>query len=153
MIKFMLPHKFRKFSYLFLFLGVFFYFFRLYISSRPSFLEWNMFAVISSSLQTKYFTFIQSNMIEEITLLFLLIAVYLPVLTFEKAEFVDYFTLRIESIATAFFSNLLLNIFGLFFIFGFAYIWVLIINLFTLPIIYFCSLQIKIYKYKIRSKN
>jgi hypothetical protein len=145
-IKYLLPNKFRYFSFLFLFLGIVLFITRFYFGIKPEWLEFPVFAIHSKMLVTKYFAFFRNNMSEELVGIFFFIAAYLPVLTQEKIEKNSYFKLRMESFLLSIWVNFFFNLFGFLFIFGFCYLWFIIFNIYSIPIIYFCILRFRIFK-------
>lgn len=107
-----------------------------------------VFAIVSSFISTKFFTLTQTNFTDEISLMLMLFGCFFAVFSKEKQELPETDTLRNSSIFTALLINQLVLIFSTFFLYGAAFIAVVLINLISLSIIYLVLFNIKTYKYK-----
>lgn len=144
--KYLLSNKFRIASLGFAFLGIILYSLRFFFGKKFDFFNWTVFAFASDFLEKKYLTFIKNNVLEELILGSFLFAVYLAALSKEKNELPEFNQFRLESILLAFWTNLFFNLIGICFFFGFSYLWIIIINLYSIPFIYFCILKYKIFR-------
>lgn len=109
-------------------------------------IEWPVFAIVSSFLETKFFTFIKTNVIEEIIILLFIVGFSLIVFSQVKNEKKWVLNIRIKSLSYTFVAYLIWLIFTTVFVFGSAYISVLIINIvlpFVIYTIVFYHLYIK----------
>ena len=95
-----------------------------------------VFAVYSSFLETKFFTTFQTNFSEELTLLLLITGFSLIVFSCEKDESDALDTLRLKALFKAMLYNNYFLLFSVLFVYGSGFVAVLILNVFSLPIIY-----------------
>lgn len=92
----LLPHKLRKLGFPFVAVGalaLYFYF----KGQRPAFLETPTFAFVSTYLENRYFTIIQTNWLDEIGFVFIIKGLLLITLTEEKIEKPHYNPLRFKA--------------------------------------------------------
>lgn len=92
----LLPHKFRKLGFPFVAVGalaLYFYF----KGQRPAFLETPAFAFVSTYLENRYFTIIQTNWLDEIGFVFIINGLLLITLTEEETEKPHYNQLRFKA--------------------------------------------------------
>ncbi len=133
MKKFLLPYPW-KFAGIFLSLcGIVLAIFYLWFDFRFTL---PVFAAYSSFLETKMFTTFSTNFADDLILLLLLIGLGLIVFTKEKIETEQMDLFRTKAAAFAFIANIIFLIFSVLFIFGSGFIGVLVLNLFSLPILY-----------------
>ena len=99
-------------------------------------IEWPVFAIVSTFLETKFFTFFKTNVIEEIIILLFLFGFSLIVFSQVKNEKKWVLNIRIKSLLYAVVAYLIWMVITTVFVFGSAYISVLFINLVIPFIIY-----------------
>ncbi|MDD5508788.1 MAG: hypothetical protein PHD25_10780 [Bacteroidales bacterium] len=102
-----------------------------------------VFAIHSSYLATKYFTVIKTNIIEEIIFLCYFAGFLLTAFSREKIENVAYNDLRSASWKSAILINTALLVLTTLFVFGRGFLTVLIINMFSVFILYLILFNIK----------
>jgi len=95
-----------------------------------------VFAVCSSFFVTKICTVFRTNVADEFIILSLLIGLFLLIFSKEKIENDTIKQLRLKAFGRATIANMALLIFSTLFIYGNAYIAVLLINLFSFSIFY-----------------
>lgn len=135
-IKFFLPHKFRFVGLILFLLGIISAYVRFSLGIKPDVLTLPVFTVYSSFLETKTFQVITNNILEEIVTLLLLTGLLLINFSKEKTEIELTDNLRFKALISSMFLNTLLMIFSTLFIFGFAFVNVLMINLFSQLLLY-----------------
>ncbi|AFH49449.1 Hypothetical protein IALB_1742 [Ignavibacterium album JCM 16511] len=135
-LKIFLPHKFKFVGLILFLLGIVSAYLRFSLGIKPTFLTIPVFSVYSSFLETKTFQFITNNISEEIVTLLLLIGLLLLNFSKEKTEIELTDKLRLKALISSIFVNTLLMIFCTLFIFGFAFVNVLMINLFSQLLLY-----------------
>lgn len=135
-VRFLLPHKFMFVGLLLVGLGIFSACIRFYLGIKPSFLTIPVFTIYSSFIDTKTFQIITNNISEEIVILFLLIGLLL--ITFSKEKFEN--DIINEYRFKAFFYSVLVNsillLLSTVFIYGFAFVGILSVNIFSQLFIY-----------------
>ncbi|WP_297842471.1 hypothetical protein [Ignavibacterium sp.] len=134
--KFFLPHKFRFVGMILFLLGIISAYVRFSLGIKPAVLTLPVFTVYSSFLETKTFQVITNNISEEIVTLLLLTGLLLLNFSKEKTEIELTDKLRFKALISSVFVNTLLMIFSTLFIFGFAFVNVLMINLFSQLLLY-----------------
>ncbi len=101
-------------------------------------LRWTIpvFAISSYFMEHKMFTAFPTNVTDEIILLFYLLGLGLIVFSKEKNETVEIENLKYKSLSKAVFYNTLFLIVSVLFVYGGSYIGILVLNLFSIFIIY-----------------
>jgi hypothetical protein len=94
------------------------------------------FAVYSSFLETKMFTSIRTNFSDELIMIMLICGLGLIIFSREKVEHEYLNSIRINSLAKALITNIVFLILSILFIFGSAFINILVINVFSFPLLY-----------------
>lgn len=147
---YLLPNKLRIVGWLLLFVGIIFTAFRFYFGLKPEFLEIKVFAIYSSFLQKKYFSFITNNISEEICGLSILIGLFFLAFSKEKNENMNTLEIRIHSLFYANFLNVILLGLSFLFIFGLGFVHILILNIFLFLILFIIIFQYNLYQYRNR---
>jgi uncharacterized membrane protein len=135
-LKLLLPNKLRIYGLIILLFGVVLGITRFYFGIKLELLNIKVFAVYSKYFETNYFKVIENHFSEELTALLLLVGLFLISFTKEKNEN-DFITaLRYKSLILTFYINTVLVILSFLFVFGFGFINILVINVFSPFIIY-----------------
>lgn len=140
----LLPRPFRFIGIGLIIPGVILGIIRFYYGIKLEIFDLTMFTVYSSFLESKYFTFITNNFGEEIPGLLLLIGLFFTALAKEKEEKDEYIVLRLRSFLLAIYINTFLIILSFLFVFGFGFINILVINLYSFLLLYLIIFQIGI---------
>lgn len=94
------PYKAKIYGAVFLFLSMVFAF--LYFSGyKPDYTYINVFTVFSVYIEKNSFEIIQTNILDELAAIFLILGVTLIVLSKEKEENSDYINLRLKAMFTS----------------------------------------------------
>lgn len=149
--KLLLSYKFKKIGWLLVFIGVVLALIRFYLGIKPEFLNMKVFAFYSFYIEAKTFTVIQNHVTEELAAIFLLTGLFILVLSKEKEENEFVNKIRLNSLIISIFLNTILLIISVFFTFGFAFVGALVLNMFSLMIIYLIIFKWNYRKYKIKS--
>ena len=135
-MKLLLPNKFRIYGWIILLFGILLGLIRFYFGIKLEFLNIKVFAVYSKYFETNYFKVIENHVSEELTALLILVGLFFISFTKEKTEN-DFITaLRYKSLILTFYINTVLVILSFLFVFGFGFINILVINVFSPFIIY-----------------
>lgn len=135
-MKLLLPNKLRIYGWAILFLGILFGVSRFYFGFKPKFFNIKVFAIYSKYFETNYFKVIDNHISEELTALFLLVGLFLISFTKEKIENDMISMIRYKSLILTFYINTVLIALSFLFVFGFGFINILVINVFSPLIIY-----------------
>jgi hypothetical protein len=107
-----------------------------------------VFAVYSSFLEAKMFVTFQTNFADEIIMILLLCGLGLIIFSKEKTEYEGYDLIRLKALAKAVLVNICFLLFAVLFIYGSGFIAILVINIFSLSLLYLLFF----YKAKITNK-
>jgi hypothetical protein len=107
-----------------------------------------VFAVYSSFLEAKMFVTFQTNFADEIIMILLLCGLGLIIFSKEKTEYEGYDLIRLKALAKAVLVNICFLLFAVLFIYGSGFIAILVINIFSLFLLYLLFF----YKAKITNK-
>ena len=144
---FLLPRNFRFVGIFFLIVGFLLGIARFKYGFKPDSLDMKMFAFYSSYLESKYMEITSNNLAEEIAGFFLIVGLFLIAFSREKTENSRYMDFRLKSFFIAAYLNFLFLLFSLFFTFGFAFIYMLMINMGFGLLTYFITFQIQVIAY------
>lgn len=148
---FLLPRSFQLVGILFFIVGLLLGFARLKYGFKPDLLDAKVFALSSSYLETKYLQVIRNNMCEELAALLVLMGLFLMAFVREKDECELFNVFRLKAFFVAVYLNVLFLIFALLFTYGFAFIYMLIVNMGLGLLVYKVVFQILVYQYRKRT--
>ena len=135
-MKLFLPNKFRIYGWTILLLGIILGVTRFYLGIKLKLLDIKVFAIYSKYFETNYFKVIDNHVSEELTALFLLVGLFLISFTKEKNENNFNAELRYKSLILTFYINTALVFLSFLFVYGFGFINILVINVFSPFFIY-----------------
>ena len=145
MKNFLLPYYFKIIAFGLILIGIILSVFYLQYDFKYTS---SVFAVISMYLENRFFVVIQTNIIDEIILILLVVGFGQIMFSEEKIED-DYITVvREKAIMKAFVANTFFIIFSIIFIYGGGFIGVLLLNLITVFIFYLFFFYQSLYKRK-----
>lgn len=144
-MNYLLPRKFRIVGFAFTSIGISLAVLRFYFGIKPKFLETKVFAVYSRYFESSYLKVISNQISEELTALFLILG--LLIICFSKEQNENEITnqIRLKSLVLAIYFNTGFILFSIVFIYGFIFINILVINLFSLLILYFVVFRILVF--------
>lgn len=132
------PPMFRIIGIVMLIIGLVLSFFYFYPGFR---IESPAFAIISSYFQTRFFTVIKTNIADEIILLCLLAGFFFTIFSKDKPGREIKPEYKDRAMLKAVFINSIVQIFGTLFLYGQAFIGLLVLNLFLVPALYLLMLK------------
>ncbi len=147
---FILPRGFLPFGILFTGSGIILGVIRFYFGVKPDFFERNVYAVYSFYLESKTLQVINNQLMEEITGLFLIIGLFLIAFTKEKFEQPHTNSIRLHAFFISIYLNTIFLITAMFFTFGFAFIYMLIINMGLFLLIYIIIFRVLVHRSGLR---
>jgi hypothetical protein len=133
MNNFLLPYKFKLFGVTLVIIGLIGFAFYLWFDFR---LMLPVFAVFSSFFETKFFTIFRTNIADELIMLFILSGLFCMVFSKEKKENDNIEKIRTRAFSMAILANVGFLFLSILFIYGNAFITVLLVNLFSLFFLY-----------------
>ena len=126
---YLLPRNFRFVGIIFFITGLLLGVARFKYGFKPDSLNLKTFAFYSSYLESKYMEIIRNNMCEEFTGLFLISGLFMFAFSREKEEKGQFNALRLKSFFIAAYLNFLFLLISLFFTYGFAFVYMLMVNM------------------------
>jgi len=144
-LKLLLPNKLRIYGWIILLFGIVLGLIRFYFGIKLEFLNIKVFAVYSKYFETNYFKVIENHVSEELTALLILVGLFFISFTKEKTENDFSSTLRYKSLILTFYINTALVFLSFLFVYGFGFINILVINVFSPFIIYVILLKYFLY--------
>jgi hypothetical protein len=97
-----------------------------------------VFAVVSSIMETKVFAVVRTNIADELIMVLLLSGFFLMAFSREKNETEELNAIRISAFMKAIWVNSALLLFSVLFLYGKGFLVVLLLNLFSMFLIYLC---------------
>jgi len=152
--RFLFPNKYKNIGWLFLIPSTIFGIFIMFTPSfEPEWLKLPMLSVFSqgsplSNEGTTCFSFIKTNIANELVGIFFLVSAML--VAFSKAKNEDEFItkIRLESLVWATFFHFGILLFGMLFVFDLEFFTFMIFNMFTLLILFILKFNWALYKSK-----
>jgi len=142
----LVPHRFKIAGYLLCISGFILSILRFYYGLKLKLFETKVFAVYSSYLQTKFFSIIDNNITEEIAGLLLVAGFTLVVCSREKIEDEKTADIRLRSFVVTVYANAIFMLLSILFVFGLAFVHILIAHVFSFFIFYIVIFTILIHR-------
>lgn len=142
---FFLPYFYKPIGYIIFALGIMWWFIAQQYSIN---LQTSVFALISSYVSTTVFSVVKTNLSDEISLILTLTGGLFIVFSKEKDENNQIQKIKLRTLFWALLINQIILIFSTLFLYGTAFIAVVLINLISLNFIYLVLLKIQIFKLK-----
>ena len=157
---YLLPNRFKLIGWIILIpslvLCILFFIFEF----EPDFLNIKLYAFakestnfLTGSTIKEYFTFVKTNALDEILALSLIISALFVAFSKEKDEDEFISKIRLESLVWATYVNYAILFFSIIFIFGISFLWVMVINMFTILLFFIIRFNWLIHKSKKIGKN
>lgn len=145
----LLPNKLRLPGLILLVIGVCLAIARYKFNYKPDFLNVKVFAIYSFYIETKTFSVVSNQIIEELAGIFILIGLFLVAFTREKNEFELLDTLRLKAFMFTAYFNLFCLIFSTLFFFGFGFVGALVFFSVSWLAVYILVLRYLVHKVKV----
>ncbi|MFP4664007.1 MAG: hypothetical protein ACLFM1_06225 [Bacteroidales bacterium] len=126
-----------------------------FFNYEPAWLNWKVFAFADVSFLRGdvYFQVVENNVTNELAGLLMIVSLVFIAFSREKQEDELINKIRLESLLWATYINYAVLILSLIFLYNFAFLWVLIFNMFTLLVIFNIRYYIMLAKMKRGLKN
>ena len=147
---YLFPHAWKKPGWVLFILGIFFGFYYLFFQQEPPFFNVRLFALVDGPFLKPYsfFTLVNTNALDEIIAVLLLVGGILIAFSKEKKEDEFIAKIRLESLVWATYVNYAILLIAVLFFFDLAFLWVLVFNLFTLLFFFIVRFNWLLYKSK-----
>ena len=153
MNKFFLPYYFKYVGLILFLLGLLVGYLLMKEHYMPDFLDVPVFAIHSQYIKKTVMGMSQTNLMDEIALLFTQTGLILLMFSKQKRETPEVMTLRVEAIFAAVIANYLFFTFVTLFIFGIVFTKMVFFYLISLPLFYLVIFNILIFKQKREKKE
>ena len=150
-LNFLFPNKFKRIGWLTLIPSAIIGLLTLIYEYEPSFLDFNVPAIFVDelfSVNRKTFRMVTNNILNEILGVLIIISTFLVAFSKEKSEDEYISKIRFESLAWAVYFNYAILILTLLFIYDFAFLWVMVFNMFTVLLFFIVRFNWQISKLK-----
>jgi hypothetical protein len=151
-LNFLFPNKFKRIGWFTLIPSAIIGLFILIYEYEPSFLDFNVPAIFVDELtftaNKKTFRMVTNNILNEILGILIIISTFLVAFSKEKSEDEYISKIRFESLAWAVYFNYAILILTFLFIYDFAFLWVMVFNMFTVLLFFIVRFNWQIFKLK-----
>lgn len=153
--RFLFPYKCKIAGLVLLIPGLVLGIMNFFFNYEPAWLNWKVFAIADASFLRGdvYFQVVENNVSNELAGILLIVSLVFIAFSREKQEDEFIFKIRLESLLWATYINYAILILSLIFLYNFAFLWVLIFNMFTLLVIFILRYYIMLTKMKRGLKN
>jgi hypothetical protein len=148
--KFLFPHQLKKTGWFLLVPGIMLGILYLIFEPEPDFLDVKVFSLVVEEFfsDTVFFSFVETNILNEITSLLIIIGALLVAFSKEKSEDEYISKIRLESLVWATYINYAILVLTIILIYDLVFYWVLVFNMFTLLIFFIIRFNWALYKFK-----
>lgn len=150
-LNFLFPNKFKRIGWFTLIPSAIIGLSTLIYEYEPSFLDFNVPAIFVDelfSVNKKTFRMVTNNILNEILGVLIIISTFFVAFSKEKSEDEYISKIRFESLAWAVYFNYAILILTLLFIYDFAFLWVMVFNMFTVLLFFIVRFNWQISKLK-----
>ena len=150
-LNFLFPSKFKRIGWFTLIPSAIIGLLILIYEYEPSFLDFNVPAIFVDelfSVNRKTFRMVANNILNEILGVLIIISTFLVAFSKEKSEDEYISKIRFESLAWAVYFNYAILILTFLFIYDFAFLWVMVFNMFTVLLFFIVRFNWQISKLK-----
>jgi hypothetical protein len=150
-LNFLFPNKFKRIGWFTLIPSAIIGLSTLIYEYEPSFLDFNVPAIFVDelfSVNKKTFRMVTNNIINEILGVLIIISTFFVAFSKEKSEDEYISKIRFDSLAWAVYFNYAILILTVLFIYDFAFLWVMVFNMFTVLLFFIVRFNWQISKLK-----
>jgi len=142
----LINYSWRKWGFFSILIGLVFSYINSFTQIR---IESPVLAIYSGFMEQSFFTVTQTNLTDELAMIFLMLGLLILIITKEKNETEHLISLRYKALITSIVINNILLVLSVLLVYGTGFIGVMIASLFSQAIIYIISFTIL----KIRNKG
>jgi hypothetical protein len=150
-LNFLFPNKFKRIGWFTLIPSAIIGLSTLIYEYEPSFLDFNVPAIFVDelfSVNKKTFRMVTNNILNEILGVLIIISTFFVAFSKEKSEDEYISKIRFDSLAWAVYFNYAILILTVLFIYDFAFLWVMVFNMFTVLLFFIVRFNWQISKLK-----
>jgi len=147
---FLFPNRYKKSGWVLFIIGIILGIIYLIMKDEPNFLNFHVFTLVNQNLikPVTFFYIVQTNVFSDLCALLLIIGAILVAFSKEKTEDEYISKIRLESLLWATYINYAILIFAIIFVFGLAFLWILVFNMFTILFFFLIRFNWIMYKTK-----
>lgn len=146
---YLFPNKFKKLGWAILIPVTVFGILDLFFDYEPQFLNVDVLSLFGSGFgKNHFFEIIQNNIFNEILGILMIVSGLLVAFSKEKVEDEFIAKIRLESLVWSVYVNYGILLIALIFIYGIPFLWVMIVNIFTILLIFIIRFNIQISRLK-----
>ena len=149
-LNYLFPNKYKKIGWLILIPSAIIGLITLILEFEPNYLDFNVPAIfINAFFGDKHFIgIVNNNVLNEILGVLIILSSLLVAFSKEKSEDEYISQIRFESLAWAVYFNYTILILTFLFIYDFAFLWVMVFNMFTVLLFFIVRFNWQIFKLK-----
>ena len=149
----LIPHYFKRVGGILLLFGSLLTYLWYGSEMNPKLFDCKVFAVYSAYFKTRWFAIIDNNIIEELCGIMILIGLFMIAFAREKDEIPHYIEIRFKALMISVILSTAMILFSFLFIYGTAFLAVMIFNTFLPLVLYILLFFFMLYKYKYENKD
>ena len=149
-LNYLFPNKYKKIGWLIFIPSAIIGLITLILDFEPNSLDFNVPAIFIEELlgDKHFFGIVNNNILNEILGVLILLSSLLVAFSKEESEDEYISKIRLESLVWAVYFNYAILLISSLFIFDFAFLWVMIFNMFTILLFFIIRFNWQIYKLK-----
>ena len=149
-LNYLFPNKYKKIGWLIFIPSAIIGLITLILDFEPNSLDFNVPAIFIEELlgDKHFFGIVNNNILNEILGVLILLSSLLVAFSKEESEDEYISKIRLESLVWAIYFNYAILLISSLFIFDFAFLWVMIFNMFTILLFFIVRFNWQIYKLK-----
>ena len=147
---YLLPTRFKRIGWFLFFGGILLGIVYLIIEPEINFLNVTVFSIAEHSLfeQRRHFTFTENNILDEISVLLIIVGALFIAFSKERSEDEFIMKIRLDSLVWATYVNYTILLLAIIFVYDIAFLWVMVFNMFTLLIFFIIRYNWALYNLK-----
>lgn len=147
---YLFPNRFKKVGWALFIPGIILGVISLIYNSEISVFNMKVFAIAEKALfsDLKFFSITENNVLDEISSVLIIIGALFVAFSKEKIEDEFIAKIRLESLVWATYVNYIILVLAILFIYEMTFLWVLVLNLFTLLFFFLVRFNWALYKSK-----
>lgn len=147
-INYLFPHRYKKVGWTILIPSILLGLVSLILNYEPAFLDARVFTIFEDGIfePSKSFAITENNVLNEIIAILIITSSILVAFSKELHEDEFIAKIRLESLVWATYINYGILILGLMLVYGTAFFWVMVFNMFTILLIFIIRFHWEVYK-------
>jgi hypothetical protein len=150
--KYLFHSKYKKWGWMILIPSAILGFMDLFMEWEPTLLNWQVPAIYMDEIlsDTTFFGWAANNVLNEIFGILVIVGSILVAFSKQKNEDEFISKIRLESLVWATYVNYIILLLSFLFVFGMGFLWVMILNMFTILLFFIIRFHWQVYKLKLK---